>query len=170
MDSPARQCHRAQQCFYTILVLPVLKKPLSPRRDEIFQPLDKPRYLLNGDRFPDLYTLLETPRDATRRALEEAIVEATSQLLAVNFSRGMTPRLRLVERFTPDFRLLLLDPKRRARYDALLLAHERGDQTAPPYAAFLAGEEGESLLQRARRRAKTVGERLVVTWRDSPYI
>ena len=102
--------------------------------------------------------------------LNRYIIEASSQLLAVNFSRGMTLRLRFVERFTPDFRLLLLDPRRRARYDSLLLAHERGDQLALAYAQFLAGEEGESLLQRARRQAKTVGERLLVTWRDSPYL
>jgi len=48
--------------------------------------------------------------------------------------------------------------------------HTRSDKTAMPYADFFAGEWGESLLQKARRKARTMGERLVTTWRDSPYI
>jgi len=145
-------------------------KPLSSRRDEIFRPLDRPQYLLNNDYWPDFYALLEVSPLASARELNEAIVEAASQLFVVNFARGMTLRLRLVERFTPDFRLILLDPKRRARYDALLERHTRSDKTAMPYADFFAGEWGESLLQKARRKARTMGERVVSTWRDSPYI
>jgi len=150
--------------------LAVFKEQLSPRRDEIFRPPSRPQYFLNENRWPDFYALLETSRFANGREIEEAIVEAASQLFAVNFSRGKTLRLRLVERFTPDFRLVLLDPHRRARYDSLLERHGRGDETAVPYPDFLAGEWGESLLQRARRKAKTMGERLVSTWRDAPYI
>lgn len=107
-------------------------KPLSPRRDEIFRPPDKPRFLLNDERWPDFYALLETPPHASTRELEDAIIEATSQLFAANFARGMTPRLRLVERFTPDFRLILLDPERRARYDALLERHLSGEKPRRP--------------------------------------
>lgn len=148
----------------------VSKEQFSPHRDEIFRPPSRPQYLLNENRWPDFYALLETPRHATQREIENAIVEAASQLFAVNFARGMTLRLKLVERFTPDFRLVLLDPRRRARYDSLLERHSRGDETATPYPDFLAGEWGESLLQRARRKARTMGERLVSTWRDAPYI
>lgn len=107
---------------------------------------------------------------ATEEEINEAIVEVSSQLLAVNFARGMTTRLRLVEQFMGDFRLVLLDAKRRARYDALLERHQRNDSKAIPYAEFYAGEWGENLVQRAKRRARSVGERLLTTWRDSPYI
>ncbi len=148
----------------------VPKKPLSSRRDEIFRPLEKPVFLLNEERWPNLYAILEVSPRASQSELEEAVIEASSQLLAVNFARGMTQRLRLVERFTPDFRIVLLDSKRRARYDALLERHIKNDPRATPYADFYAGEWGENLLQRARRRAQTVGERLLMTWRDSPYI
>ena len=146
------------------------KKPLSSRRDEIFRPLDKPVYLLNDERWPDFYALLEVSARASQHALEEAMVEASSQLLAVNFARGMTHRLRLVEQYTPDFRVVLLDSKRRARYDALLERHYQRDPRAMTYAEFFEGESGESLLQRARRKAQSLGERLLVTWRESPYI
>lgn len=146
------------------------QKPLSSRRDEIFRPLDKPVYLLHDERWPDFYALLEVSERTPERELEEAIIEASSQLLAVNFARGMTPRLRLVERFAPDFRLILLDQKRRVRYDALLQRHKNLDSRAQNYAEFFAGEAGESLLQRARRKAQSVGEQLLITWRDSPYI
>lgn len=146
------------------------KNPLSPRRDEIFRPLERPHYLLNDERWPDFYSLIETPRGASKRELNDAIIEAASQLFAVGFARGMTPRLRLVERFTPDFRLVLLNPDCRARYDALLERHLKNDASAMNYADFFAGEWGESLLQRARRSARTLGERVVATWLDAPYI
>ncbi|BCM90454.1 hypothetical protein IAD21_02307 [Abditibacteriota bacterium] len=145
-------------------------KSLSSRRDEIFRPLEKPVFFLNDELWPDFYALLEVPRNATEEQLNEAIVEASSQLLAVNFARGMTPRLRLVEQFMGDFRVILLDVKRRARYDALLERHQRNDARAMPYTNFYAGEWGENLVQRAKRRARTVGERLLTTWRDSPYL
>ena len=146
------------------------KNPLSPRRDEIFRPLERPQYLLNDERWPDFYALLETPRGASERELNDAIIEAASQLFAVNFARGMNARLRLIERFTPDFRLVLLSPNCRARYDTLLERHTKSDALAMNYADFFAGEWGESLLQRARRKARTLGERVVATWRDAPYI
>ena len=140
-------------------------------RDEIFRPLEKPVFLLNEGRWPDFYALLEVSAQATGDELEEAIVEASSQMLAVNFARGMTVRLRLVEQFMADFRMVLLDDsKRRARYDALLERHRAKDSQAIPYADFYAGEWGENLVQRAKRRARTIGERLLSTWRDSPYI
>jgi len=150
--------------------LAVSKEGFSPRRDAVFLAPPRPQYFLNENRWPDFYALLEISRLASPCEIEDAIVEAASQLFAVNFSRGQTLRLRLIERFTPDFRLVLLDPKRRARYDSLLERHTRGDETAMPYPDFLAGEWGESLLQRARRKARTMGERLVSTWRDAPYI
>lgn len=146
------------------------KNPLSPRRDEIFRPLERPQFLLNEQRWPDFYALLEVPRGASERELNDAIIEAASQLFAVNFARGMNNRLRLIERFTPDFRLVLLNPNCRERYDALLERHTQSDKTAMNYADFFAGEWGESLLQRARRKARTLGERVVATWRDAPYI
>ena len=146
------------------------KKPLSSRRDEIFRPLDKPQYLLGENHWPDFYALLEVSRSASTHQLEEAIIEASSQLLAVNFARGMTHRLRLIEQFTPDFRVVLLDPKRRARYDSLMERHAQKDPKAISYPEFFAGEWGESLLQKAKRKAQSVGERLLITWRDSPYI
>ncbi len=145
------------------------KKPLSSRRDEIFRPPDKPVYLVGAEHWPDFYALLEVRAQSSPEQLEEAIIEASSQLLAVNFARGMTQRLRLVEQFSPDFRIVLLDPKRRARYDALLERHAKKDP-AMSYAEFFAGEWGESLLQKARRKAQSVGERILITWRDSPYI
>lgn len=146
------------------------QKPLSSRRDEIFRPLEKPVFFLNDERWPDFYALLEVPRNASEEQLEEAIVEVSSQLLAVNFARGMTQRLRIVERFMGDFRMVLLDARRRARYDALLERHLKNDPKAMPYADFYAGEWGENLVQRAKRRARTVSERLLSTWRDSPYL
>ncbi len=145
-------------------------KSLSFRRDEIFRPLEKPIFFLNDERWPDFYALLEVSRHATQQQLEDAIVEASSQLLAVNFARGMTMRLRLIEQFMADFRVILLDPKRRARYDMLLERHQLNDPKAMPYADFFAGEWGESLVQRAKRRARNFGERMLATWRDSPYI
>lgn len=161
---------RQKRTVYTGIALAFPRKPLSSRRDEIFRPLERPVYLLHDDRWPDFYAILETPRGASNSQLEEAIIEAGSQLLAVNFARGMTTRLRLIERFSPDFRVVLLDSKRRAHYDALLERHEKRDELALPYAEFFAGEWGESLLQRAKRKAQSVGERLLITWRDSPYI
>ncbi len=143
---------------------------MSSKRDEIFRPLEKPVFFWNDERWPDFYALLEVSRHATQEELSEAIVEASSQLLAVNFARGMTSRLRLVERFMTDFRVVLLDPRRRTRYDGLLERHRRNDAKAMPYADFFAGEWGENLVQRAKRRARSVGERLLTTWRDAPYI
>ena len=145
-------------------------KERSSHRDEVFRPYEKPQYLLNDELWPDFYALLEVSRRASAHELEEAIIEASSQLLAVSFTRGMTVRLRLVERFTTDFRLILLDAKRRARYDSLLERHEKNDARATPYADFYAGEWGESLLQRAKRKARTMGERLTMTWLESPYL
>ncbi len=147
-------------------------KVLSARRDEIFRPLERPQYLLGDERerWPDFYALLETPRHANGRELNDAIIEAASQLFAGGFARGMTVRLRLIERFTPDFRLVLLNPNCRERYDVLLERHLKNDPLAMNYADFFAGEWGESLLQRARRGARTLGQRVVSTWRDAPYI
>ena len=125
---------------------------------------------MNDELWPDFYAILEVERDASEQELDDAIVEASSQLLAVNFARGMTTRLRLVERFLTDFRVVLLDPKRRVRYDALLKSHQSRDPKAMPYANFFAGEWGESLIQRAKRRARTISEHLANTWRDSPYL
>lgn len=146
------------------------QKSLSSRRDEIFRPLEKPVFFLNDELWPDFYAILEVKRGVSQQELDDAIVEASSQLLAVNFARGMTARLRLVERFLTDFRVVLLDPKRRARYDTLLMRHQSRDPKAMPYATFFAGEWGESLVQRAKRRARTMSERLMAAWREAPYI
>jgi hypothetical protein len=153
-----------------LFILADSRKSLSSRRDEIFRPLEKPVFFLNDELWPDFYAILEVERGISQQELNDAIVEASSQLLAVNFARGMTARLRLVERFLTDFRVILLDPKRRARYDILLARHQNRTPNAMPYADFFAGEWGESLIQRAKRRARTFSERLLSAWRDSPYL
>ena len=87
-------------------------------RDLVFTPDERPVYLYGH--FPDFYAMLRAPRDATHAELENAILEAGSQMLAATLARGAGERLRLLHSYLPLLRRALLSPPMRARYDALL--------------------------------------------------
>lgn len=97
-------------------------------RDIVFTPEDRPIYLV-GD-FPDFYALLHTSRTSSRADLENAILEAGSQLLAAALARGKSERILLLEQYMPVLRLALLDGPTRAAYNALLHHHQSGEAGA----------------------------------------
>ena len=109
----------------------------SSDRDAIFIRPVAVQLLYNG--FPDFYAILGAERDAGAPDLETAIVERGADLLAANFSRrGGSELIRLIERYLPDFRAVLLDADNRRRYDDQLKRHQLRDINALPYADWRA--------------------------------
>ena len=126
----------------------------SHDRDAIFARPVPVQLLYNG--FPDFYAILNAERDAGAPDLETAIVERGADLLAANFSRrGGSELMRLIERYLPDFRAVLLNADNRRRYDEQLNRHQKRDANALPYAEW-----------RARLPAPKVHDTPARGWRD----
>jgi hypothetical protein len=100
----------------------------SDDRDTIFTPFEKPSYYA-GD-FPDFYKILDIEKDADSKAIENAIYSRGADLLTASFSRGGKSEIvDLLQQYQNVFRLVLLDSTARASYNALLLQHQRGEES-----------------------------------------
>lgn len=110
---------------------------------------DKP-YLLNDDSWVDFYILLEVPRTASAREVEDAIVARGADILALSFARGVPDRMRLLAHYLPDLRLIMLNPAVRASYDDQLLRHEKGFVGAIAYEEWRKTSLGKLARLKAR--------------------
>ena len=94
---------------------------------------------LSYNEFPDFYALLGIERDAAPAVLELAIIERGADVLAASLGRGAGSELiRLLRRYLPDFRPILLDAENRRRYNDQLRRHQSGDLNALPYSDWRA--------------------------------
>ena len=113
-----------------------------------------PKSTLQIGGFPDFYALLDLPRDASPRELENAITSRAADLLAASFSRGGKGELiTLLSRHITDFRPVLLDKVTRFAYDEQLRRHESGDERALPYAQWKQTFAGGNRLSRGLQSA-----------------
>jgi hypothetical protein len=102
-------------------------------RARVFEHVEEKPYLLNEDTWIDFYVLLKVERGDPASVLEDAIVARGAEVLALTFARGVPERMRLLERYLPDLRLIFLDAAIRRRYDEQLALHESGSPSAVPF-------------------------------------
>jgi hypothetical protein len=118
-----------------------IKPGFSAEQERIFAQ-DGPQALrpsdwMVGDRWIDLYVLLQVPPNIPMRTLDELIIDRLADCFYASFSRRVgTPHLDAVLKHQVEFRAILLNPTHRRRYDALTARHRNGDESAPDFETF----------------------------------
>lgn len=126
-------------------------------QSRVFERPDKVRWQINGERWVDLYALLNVPHDAKRHEIEDAIIERGADLVVFSFARGGDSELvRAIKEFNTDFRPILLDPAAKRRYDELLKKHEAG-RDAEAFSVWIERERTLSSGARMARRLRETG-------------
>ncbi len=141
----------------------------------IFERPQKVQWKLDDERWVDLYALLEVPRESRRREIEDAIISRGADVLLFTVGRGRESGLvRALERYSPDFRPILLDTANRRHYDEQLAFHENGDPRGQNYDDWqrdiLALSTAARLARQLKDSSRSAWERITRTWRESEYI